>query len=118
MIAYGDLCQLLLPILNKTVLKSHDDMALLKTPAQKIIDTLKEIREHQIRSGASKDMLDKINYAIDKIGSRTIFDIDHPILDTLDLHERGKNVTKGWIHEHSRLGLDLLRDQYLQNSQE
>jgi hypothetical protein len=90
-------------------MKSHDDMDLLKTPAQKIIDTLKEIRG----SGASKDMLDKINYAIDKIGSRTIFDIDHPILDTLDLHERGKNVTKGWIHEHSRLGLDLLRDQYL-----
>ena len=108
-IAYGDLCKLLLPHLNKTTMKSHDDMDLLKTPAQKIIDTLKEIRG----SGASKDMLDKINYAIDKIGSRTIFDIDHPILDTLDLHERGKNVTKGWIHEHSRLGLDLLRDQYL-----
>jgi len=117
-IAYEDICQTLLPILNKIPLKSHDDMDLLKTPAQKIIDTLKEIREQLIRTGASKETLEKINYAIAKIGSRTIFDIDHPILDTLDLHERTKSVAKGWIHEHSRLGLDLLRDQYLQNSQE
>ena len=30
-------------------------------------------------------MIDKLNYAIEKIGQRTLYDIDYPLMDSLDL---------------------------------
>lgn len=58
---------------------------------------------------ASRNMIERINYAIDKIGQRTIFDIDYPLLDSLDLAmQRRPSVTKGWLSEYSQLGLECL----------
>lgn len=56
-------------------------------------------------------IVEKINYAIDKIGQRTIFDIDYPLLDSLDLAlQRRPSVTKGWLNEFSQMGLEILRE--------
>ena len=55
--------------------------------------------------------MERINYAIDKIGQRTIFDIDYPLLDSLDLAlQRRPSLTKGWLNEFSQMGLELLRE--------
>ena len=61
-----------------------------------------------------------MNYAIEKIGSRSIYEIDKPFIDTLDLHESKAHVsiTRGWIHEFSTMGLEILRDISLQKSLE
>ncbi len=57
-------------------------------------------------------MITQLNYAIEKISARSIYEIDLPFLDSLDLHESRAHasVTKGWIHEFSSMGLDILRD--------
>lgn len=53
----------------------------------------------------------RINYAVDKIGQRTIFDIDYPVLDSLDLAlQRRPEMTKGWLGEFSNMGLEILRE--------
>ena len=58
--------------------------------------------------------MERINYAIDKIGQRTIFDIDYPLLDSLDLAlQRRPSLTKGWLNEFSSMGLELLRESSL-----
>ena len=62
-------------------------------------------------------MIDRINYAIDKIGQRTIFDIDYPLLDSLDLAmQRRPSVTKGWLSEYSQLGLECLAQSSIRRS--
>ena len=59
-------------------------------------------------------MIEKINYAIEKIGQRTIFHIDFPLSNSLDLALTQKpSMTTGWINEFSNLGLDLLKENYL-----
>ena len=59
-------------------------------------------------------MIDKINYAIEKIGQRTLFDIDYPLMDSLDLAlQRRPSMTTGWINEFSNLGLELLKENSL-----
>ena len=67
--------------------KSFDDSDLIKTPAQKIIAMLKEIKQAYVKLGVSKDIIAQLNYSIDKISSRQIYEIDQPFLDSLDLHE-------------------------------
>ena len=81
---------------------------------------LKEIKQFQITENASKDTIAQLNYAIDMIGSRSIYEIDKPFIDTLDLHESKAHVsvTRGWIHEFSTMGLEILRDISLQKSLE
>ena len=55
--------------------------------------------------------MERINYAIDKIGQRTIFDIDYPLLDSLDLAlQRRPSLTKGWLNQFSKMGLEILRE--------
>ena len=96
--------------------KSYDDLDLIKTPAQKIIAMLNEIKHAYVQQGASKDIIAQLNYSIDKISSRQIYEIDQPFLDSLDLHESRQSVTKGWIHEFSSMRLDILRDISLKKS--
>ena len=81
---------------------------------------LKEIKQVQLSQNATKDTIAQLNYAIEKIGSRSIYDIDKPFIDTLDLHDSRAHVsvTRGWIHEFSTMGLDILRDISLQKSLE
>ena len=56
-------------------------------------------------------IVERISYAVDKIGQRTIFDIDYPLLDSLDLAlQRRPSLTKGWLNEFSKLGLESLRE--------
>lgn len=62
-------------------------------------------------------MIERINYAIDKIGQRTIFDVDYPLLDSLDLAmQRRPSVTSGWLNEFSQLGLECLRESSIRKS--
>jgi hypothetical protein len=98
--------------------KSLDDFELIKTPAQKIIAVLKDMRAQLIQQKGSKEQIVQLTYAIDKISSREIYDIDKPFLDNLDLNESRSHssVTKGWIHEYSNMGLDILRDISLERS--
>ena len=64
----------------------NDDTDLLRTPAQKIIAMLRDIQNQYLAdSNDNSAMIDKINYAIEKIGKRTLFDIDYPLMDSLDL---------------------------------
>ena len=99
---------------------SVDDSDLIKTPAQKIIAMLKDLRNSQSQTGASKETIASLNYAIEKISSRSIYEIDQPFLDTLDLHESRVHVSvsKGWIHEFSTIGQEILRDISLRKSLE
>ena len=87
-------------------IKAFDDTHLFKTPAQKIITMLKEIQNSflslEIEDSKQENMIERLNYAIDKIGKRTIFDVDYPLLDSLDLAmQRRPSVTKGWLNEFS-----------------
>ena len=62
-------------------------------------------------------MIERIDYAIDKIGQRTIFDVDYPLLDSLDLAmQRRPSVTKGWVNEFSKLGMECLRESSIRKS--
>ena len=62
-------------------------------------------------------MIERINYAIDKIGQRTIFDVDYPLLDSLDLAmQRKPSITKGWLNEFSALGMECLRESSIRKS--
>lgn len=65
----------------------QDDTDLLRTPAQKIVALLREIQNQYLASDnpEASGFVERINYAIDKIGSRTIFEIDYPLMDSLDL---------------------------------
>lgn len=56
--------------------KSFDDSDLIKTPAQKIIAMLKDVKQIFIQQGASKELVAQLNYSIDKISSRQIYEID------------------------------------------
>ena len=73
-----------------------------------------------MKAGATKETIASLNYAIDKISSRSIYEIDMPFLDSLDLHDSRTHasVTKGWLHEFSSVGLDILRDISLRKSLE
>ena len=86
-------------------IKAFDDTDLFKTPAQKIISMLREIQNSYLANDVNNQaqtMIERINYAIDKIGQRTIFDVDYPLLDSLDLAmQRRPSVTKGWLNEFS-----------------
>ena len=77
---------------------------------------LKEIKNVYIQQGTSKEIVAQLNYSIDKISSRQIYEIDQQFLDSLDLHESRASVTKVWIHEFSTMRLDILRDISLQKS--
>ena len=69
------------------------------------------------KDDSTRNMIDRINYAIDKIGQRTIFDIDYPLLDSLDLAmQRRPSVTKGWLSEYSQLGLECLAQSSIRRS--
>ena len=92
-------------------MRALDDTDLLETPAQKIISLLREIQNKYVATNQEPQIVEKINYAIDKIGQRTIFDIDYPLLDSLDLAlQRRPSVTKGWLNEFSQMGLEILRE--------
>ena len=102
-------------------IKAFDDTHLFKTPAQKIIAMLKEIQNSfladDIEDTKTENMIERINYAIDKIGQRTIFDVDYPLLDSLDLAmQRRPSVTKGWLNEFSQLGMECLRESSIRKS--
>ena len=102
-------------------IKAFDDTHLFKTPAQKIITMLKEIQNSfladDIEDTKTENMIERINYAIDKIGQRTIFDVDYPLLDSLDLAmQRRPSVTKGWLNEFSQLGMECLRESSIRKS--
>lgn len=49
-------------------LRSMDDTKLLETPAQKIISMLREIQNMFMATNTEPQMVERINYAIDKIG--------------------------------------------------
>ena len=108
-ITYKDLCNIFQTELAKAAQmerKAFDDTdLLLKTPAQNIIAMLRDIQNTYLANDLgeqSQDMIGRINYAIDKIGQRTIFDVDYPLLDSLDLAmQRRPSVTKGWLREYS-----------------
>ena len=108
-ISYKDLCAIFTAELAKAThleRKAFDDTdLLLKTPAQNIITLLREIQDTYITQNnneQSQNMIERINYAIDKISQRTIFDVDYPLLDSLDLAmQRRPSVTKGWLREYS-----------------
>lgn len=101
-----------------TPFKALDDSDLIRTPAQKIIANLKELRAGQVLAGAPTETIAQLNYAIDKISTRTIYEIDMPFLDSLDLNESRTqaSVAKGWIHQFSTMGLDILREISLRKS--
>ena len=62
-------------------------------------------------------MIERLNYAIDKIGKRTIFDVDYPLLDSLDLTmQRRPSISKGWVNEFSKLGMECLRESSIRKS--
>ena len=111
---YADFCQLYQKELIKAAafeIRAMDDTNLLETPAQKIISLLREIQRKYLAKGSEPQLVERINYAIDKIGQRTIFDIDYPLLDSLDLAlQRRPSLTKGWLNEFSKMGLELLRE--------
>ena len=115
-ITYVKLCEIFQQELAKAAqheVQTLDDSQLFKTPAQKIITMLREVQESLLAGDpndqATRNMIERINYAIDKIGQRTIFDIDYPLLDSLDLAmQRRPSVTKGWLSEYSQLGLECL----------
>lgn len=72
---------------------------------------LREIQNMFVASNQEPQMVERINYAIDKIGQRTIFDIDYPLIDSLDLAIQTRpSVTKGWLGEFSSMGLEILRE--------
>ena len=92
-------------------LRAMDDTDLLETPAQKIISLLREIQNKYMAADQEPQLITRINYAIEKIGQRTIFDIDYPLLDSLDLAlQRRPSLTKGWLNEFSQMGLEILRE--------
>ena len=123
-ISYKDLCQIFQAELAKAAQmerKAFDDTdLLLKTPAQNIITLLREIQDTylaQNQNEQSQNMIERINYAIDKISQRTIFDVDYPLLDSLDLAmQRRPSVTKGWLREYSQLGLECLAQSSIRRS--
>ena len=49
-------------------LRAMDDTDLLETPAQKIISLLREIQNQYIATNQEPTIVDRINYAIEKIG--------------------------------------------------
>lgn len=103
----------------RSQLTMQDDTDLLRTPAQKIVALLREIQNQYLASdsGDASGMIDRINYAIDKIGQRTIFEIDYPLLDSLDLAlQRRPSMTTGWLNEFSNLGLEMIKETYLKAS--
>ncbi len=111
---YSEFCQLYHKELLKAAafeLRAMDDTDLLETPAQKIISLLREIQNKYVATNQEPQLIERINYAIDKIGQRTIFDIDYPLLDSLDLAlQRRPSLTKGWLNEYSNRGLEILRE--------
>ena len=123
-ITYKELCYIFQTELAKAAQmerKAFDDTdLLLKTPAQNIITLLREIQETYLSKELdeqSQNMVERINYAIDKISQRTIFDVDYPLLDSLDLAmQRRPSVTKGWLREYSQLGLECLAQSSIRRS--
>lgn len=111
---FSDFCELFHKELVKVAaleMRAQDDTDLLETPAQKIISLLREIQNKYVAKNQEPQIVQKINYAIDKIGQRTIFDIDYPLLDSLDLAlQRRPSLTKGWLNEFSQMGLEILRE--------
>lgn len=90
-----------------------DDTKLLETPAQKIISLLREVSNKYVALNQEPQIVERISYAIDKIGQRTIFDIDYPLMDSLDLalqRRPSNSITKGWLNEFSQMGLEILRE--------
>ena len=78
---------------------------------------LKTIKQEHLSSDPvkAKVMQERIDYAIEKIGQRNIFDVD--IIDQLDLattKKQGK-VTSGWLREFSSIHMDEVRQSYLAN---
>ena len=76
-ISYEDFCQSFKRQFAKAAqvkLQMRDDTDLLSTPSQKIIGMLREIQNSYLASsGDHTAMIEKINYAIEKIGQRTLF---------------------------------------------
>ena len=123
-ISYWDMTQLFkneLTMAAQQEIKAFDDSHLFKTPAQKIITMLKEIQISfqalEIEDSKQENMVERINYAIEKIGQRTVFDLDYPLLDSLDFStQRRPSVTKGWLNEFSQLGMECLRESSIRKS--
>ena len=72
-----------------------------------------------IKEGATADKTInvRIDYAIEKIGQKAIYDVD--IVNSLDLATtkrlEGKGVAQGWIREFSSIHMDEVRGEFLEN---
>lgn len=61
------------------------------------------------------ELRDRIEFAIEKIGKRSLFHVDLPIEKTLDLATT-KRLDMGWLDEFSTINLDRLRATTVKNS--
>ena len=89
------------------------------TAAQLIIDMLKDINSNYLSDDhASLRMRKRINFAIDKIGKRSLFDVDlSPSNKIADLSTPIKrHVSNGWLNEYSVIGMELERGRSLEKS--
>ena len=70
-LSFHDFCQLFHKELLKAAafeLRAMDDTDLLETPAQKIISLLREVQNKFVATNQEPQIVERINYAIDKIG--------------------------------------------------
>jgi hypothetical protein len=76
-----------------------------------IVDLLKTIKDSHNDARVVKN----IDYAIEKIGQKNIYDVD--IVHSLDLATTKKQseVTSGWLREFSSIHMEEVRNNYLQN---
>jgi hypothetical protein len=78
---------------------------------------LKDIKTNYLANDAKIDegisaMRKRIDYAIDKIGQRDIFNVD--IVETLDLASAQKRQPhSGWLREYSSVNMEAERSNYL-----
>lgn len=82
------------------------------TPADQIIDLLKTIKGR----GGDQEINQRIDYAIEKIGLKNIYEVD--IIQQLDLARttrKESQVTVGWIREFSNIHMSEVRNDYLEN---
>ena len=60
-------------------------------------------------------IIQSLNYAIDKIGHRTIYEYNSAILDDLDLALRRRPcIQQFWINEFSKLGFSKMRERSIE----
>ena len=98
-----------------------EELETLYTPAQLIIDMLREIDATYLQKNTELDLQfrRKIRYAIEKIGQRSLFNTEIPIESQLDLATSKKpSLNMGWLNEYSTVTMEKLRNIALKNSLE